>query len=652
MQREDSGMKTAQFTAAPQDEQEFRPVERNDGYLPIADHGLIGDGTTAALVGIDGTISWLCLPRFDGDAIFSSILDCNTGGRFSIDVGEIIGARHRYFGDSSVLITELKVDSGIIRITDMMPMERGADLSAMAAVDVGELLRIVEIVEGEASIDAEVVVQGGLEVDSCLVNGRSGVSITANRYPDVELMLESSAQLDGAGGSWHLEEGESIAFCLRWNGGSGASSVDAPIAALTNTVESWLAWLKSFNYVGPQRAKVQRSAITIKMLDYLANGALIAAPTSSLPEHIGGERNWDYRYVWVRDAAFAVYALRRIGIEREAWQFLSWILGLSRDKKLNLMYTLDGETQIEERIDETLEGYRGSRPVRWGNGAYDQVQHDVFGELLDCAFQWSTRGGRITDQLWEELRYFVDRAAELWDTPDQGIWEVRTAGRIQTYSAGICHVALDRGARIAREFDLPGDVERWEQTARTIQETILNEAWDEEQGFLTQGLHGGYLDASILGLPIRRVLPADHPHVIASVEAVDRELGAGDGLIYRYLPKESPDGLSGEEGAFVLCSFWMIDNLVLQGRIDEALDRFNRMCDRTNILGLLPEQIDPANGSFLGNFPQAFSHLGMISSGFNLDRAMRERRMDVRDQNGRKSYVSGPPRPKATKQES
>ena len=634
-------MDTTQFAAAPRAEHEFRPIERHDGYLPIADHGLIGDGTTAALVGIDGTISWLCLPRFDGDPIFSSILDRNVGGRFSLSAGEIIGARHRYFGDSSVLITELKVAGGVIRITDMMPLQRGADLAAMAAMDVGELLRVVEVVEGQATVEAEITIQGGLETGPWLIDGRNGVSITANRYPDVELTLEASVPLDGASGSWHVREGESIAFCLRWNGGSGASSVDSPIAAITNTVESWLDWLKSFNYLGPQRAKVQRSAITIKMLDYLANGALIAAPTSSLPEHIGGERNWDYRYVWVRDAAFAVYALRRIGMDREAWQFLSWILGLCRDKRLNLMYTLDGETHIEERIDETLEGYRGSRPVRWGNGAHDQNQHDVFGELVDCAFQWSTRGGRITDELWNELRYFVDRAAELWDTPDQGIWEVRTAGRVQTYSAGICHVALDRGVRLARAFNLPGDVERWERTARTIQETILNEAWDEEQGFLTQGLHGGHLDASILGLPIRRALPADHPRVVASVEAVDRELGAGDGLIYRYHPTKSPDGLKGDEGAFVLCSFWMIDNLVLQGRIEEALDRFNRMCDRTNILGLLPEEIDPETGEFLGNFPQAFSHLGMISSGFNLDRAMREQRMDPSGQQGRKRHAEG-----------
>jgi pentatricopeptide repeat protein len=223
------------------------------------------------------------------------------------------------------------------------------------------------------------------------------------------------------------------------------------------------------------------------------------------------------------------------------------------------------------------------------------------------------------------LRLYVDRAAEVWDQPDRGIWEVRSASRVQTYSAGICQVALDRGVKLARRFGLEGDIARWEHTARTIQSTILDQAWDEQRGYLTQGLNGGHLDAALLGLPIRRALPANHPRVVATVEAIDRELGAGGGLIYRYLSKESPDGVSGSEGAFVLCSFWMIDNLVLQGRLDEALDRFERMCARTNLLGLLPEEIDPSTGMFLGNFPQAFSHIGMISSGFNLTRALRNR---------------------------
>lgn len=618
-------MDTANFAAASHDDLEFRPIERHDGHLPIHDYGLIGDGATAALIGRDASIDWLCLPRFDKHPVFCSILDDEVGGRLTIDVGELVGARHRYFGDSSVLITELKTAAGVVRVTDMMPLRRDADLSVSSAMDVGELLRVVEVLEGSARVRADIRIQGGIDVERASAAGADAVRIRSRQYPDVDLVLEASGPLDGAGGTWELTRGHAIAFCLRWNGGTGASSVDSPIAAITNTVEGWLGWLRQFAYDGPQRAKVQRSAITLKLLDYLANGAIVAAPTSSLPELIGGGRNWDYRYVWVRDASFSVYALRRIGLKRESWQFLSWVLGLARDEGLNLMYTLDGDRQITEREDASLAGYRGSAPVRWGNGAWDQVQHDVYGEILDCAYQWSNHGGKLTQDLWGQLRRYVDRAGEVWDTPDRGIWEVRGDSRVQTYSAGLCSVALDRGAKLARRHGFDGDADGWEQTAHAIQQRILDGAWDADHGYLTQCLDGGHLDAALLGLPIRRVLPPHHPRVKATVDAIDRELGAGDGLVYRYLPDKSPDGLEGHEGAFLLCSFWMVDNLVLQGRLDEAQDRFGRLCDRTNALGLLPEEIDPQTGHFLGNFPQAFSHIGMISTGFNLARALRDR---------------------------
>jgi len=595
----------------------FRPIAYLDGYLPIEGHGLIGDGTTAALVGIDGTISWLCLPRFDSMPVFCSILDREIGGAFRVDVGTVIGARHRYLGDTAILITELRTATGIVRITDLMPLRDNANLGQEGIPSTGELLRCVEVVEGVADLTVRVEVRGGCDPE----RGENGIRLRPRRFPDLELDLESSRQLDGAGGSWHLERGESVTFCLRWNGGVGASSVDAPVAAVVNTTEGWLGWLSDFQYRGPQRDLVRRSAITIKLLDYLPNGALIAAPTSSLPELIGGERNWDYRYVWVRDGSFTVTALRRIGLEAEATQFLRWALGLCKQGQVNVMYTLDGGTRIEEFLDPELEGYRKSSPVRWGNAASDQVQHDVYGDLVDLAYQSTTRGGELDSQLWTQVRDLVERAAGLWNTPDQGIWEVRTAGRVQTYSAGICHVALDRGARLASQLGHEVDAARWRRTAETIRRSILTEGWSEEEGYLGQELGGGHLDAALLALPIRRVIPADHPKMVATTEAITRELGAGDGLLYRYLPERSPDGLEGDEGAFLLCSFWMIDNLTLQGRIEEARNQFDAMCARTNALGLLPEEIDPGTGRFLGNFPQAFSHLGLISSGVNLWRA-------------------------------
>jgi GH15 family glucan-1,4-alpha-glucosidase len=595
----------------------YRPVEYLDGYLLIEDHGLIGDGTTAALVGRDGTISWLCVPRFDSVPIFDAILDRTIGGAFSISGGEIKGARHRYLGDTSILITEIAVTTGIIRITDLMPLRDNADLDMEGNPNTGELLRCVEVLEGDVEIAASLSMRGGIRTEPC----PGGVKILSARFPDLGLILEASRELVGPGGVWSMTQGESVSLCLRWNGGVGMSSVHSPVAAITNTTEGWLSWLRAFDYGGPHRNLVRRSAITIKLLDYLPNGAMVAAPTTSLPEHIGGERNWDYRFVWVRDASFTVYALRRIGLHAEAEQFLMWIMARCRHTDVNIMYTLDGDTRIEERLDPELEGYRESRPVRWGNGASGQVQHDVYGELVDLAYQYANHGGAIDPELWDRLKFFIEQAAEKWNSPDRGIWEVRSEGVVQTYSAGICHVALDRGVRLVREHGYTGDAERWERIAEEIRTTILEQSWSEERQSFCQSFEGDALDAAILGLPLRRVIPADHPRMVKTTEAIERGLGAGDGLLYRYRHDEVTDGLSGDEGAFLLCSFWLIDNLTLQGRIDEAVERFDWMCQRTNDLGLLPEQIDPRTGGFLGNFPQAFSHLGLILSGVNLWRA-------------------------------
>ena len=598
----------------------FRRIEYLDGFLPIQDHGLIGNGSTAALVGRDGSIPWLCIPRFDSPPIFSSILDRELGGQFTIEAGEIVGAHHRYLDESAVLITELRVADGLLRITDLMPYHAGTDLRQKGEVDTGELLRCIEVIEGPLRVLAGITVRGGVDPEPF----EKGARLRLPRFPDVDLVLECSRELEGAGGRWVLGPGESVTFCLRWNGGIGASSVDAPVGAVINTVEGWLEWLRDFHYGGPHRHLVRRSAITLKLLDYLQNGAMIAAPTTSLPEDIGGERNWDYRYVWVRDAAFTVYVLRRIGMEEEAWHYLTWVLRNFREQRINVMYTLDGDPDIPETLDPDLSGYRGSRPVRWGNAASSQVQHDVYGEILDCAFQWANHGGIIQDDLWGQLCGLIDRAAEVWDTPDAGIWEVRRPGFVQTYSAAMCQVALDRGAKLARRFSLPGDADRWERTAAEIQDAILTRGWSEDQGFIAQGLNDGHLDAAVLALGIRRVIPATHPKMVATVEAIQRELHACDSLIFRYLPDRSPDGLHGTEGAFLLCSFWLVDNLILQGRLNEALSHYDRLCARVNDLGLLPEEIDPHTGEFLGNFPQAFSHIGLISTGVNLERALRE----------------------------
>jgi GH15 family glucan-1,4-alpha-glucosidase len=316
-----------------------------------------------------------------------------------------------------------------------------------------------------------------------------------------------------------------------------------------------------------------------------------------------------------------VYALHRIGLSGEAAGFLAWVLdAVERDGVPRVMYDLDGRIPPKETLDPELEGYRGSSPVRWGNAAAEQHQHDVYGEILDCAYQWAAHHGSIPDDLWKHLRALVETAGENWRKTDHGIWEVRTSGRPFTYSAALCQVALDRAVRMADRYALPGPRECWKQAAEDIRRAILKESWDPKMQSLTEHLGGGGLDASLLALPLRRVVPATHPKMVATTQAVRERLGAGQGLLYRYLPEESPDGIAGHEGAFLLCSFWLVDNWAKQGRLDEAVDLYDSLCARSGTLGLLPEEIDPSTGSFLGNYPQAFSHIGVISSGVNLAR--------------------------------
>jgi alpha,alpha-trehalase len=590
----------------------------HDGYPLLSDLGLIGDGATAALVGLDGAIRWMCVPSFDSEPLFCALLDHARGGEFSVTPEGLVEARQRYEPDTGVLITELRSDTGVVRLTDALGLRSGADLTDDAPANRRELVRSAVVLTGSARLRVTLQPRGGAHPRRAF----NGVAIECPRQPNLRLHLRSNRTLSGLQSTHDLQQGDRLNLVLSWGRIHRHHPLDAE-ARLSETADAWRRWITGFHYDGPEPAMIRRSAITLKLCDHWAEGSLVAAPTSSLPAPVGGIRNWDYRYSWIRDAAFAVFALRRIGFVNEADAFLGWVLdAFERSGQARIMYTVEGDPIPDEWEDGELEGYRRSPPVRWGNGAADQRQHDVYGEVLDCADQWVKTGGRFDPALWDKLSSIADAAGQAWREPDQGIWEVRSRGRIFTYSAGMCQVALDRAAAIGERLGLTGPIARWRSEAAELRETILTRAWNEDAKTLSEHLDGGdTLDASLLALPLRGVIPADHPRMVATTAAIAERLSPGEGLLYRYRHDDSPDGLAGDEGAFLLCSFWLVDNLVHQGRLEEAEQLYESLCARASPLGLLSEQIDPSSGELTGNFPQAFSHIGVIASGVTLARA-------------------------------
>jgi alpha,alpha-trehalase len=597
----------------------FRPVRRRDGYLALEDLGLIGDGTTCALVGLDGSVPWLCLPRFDSEPLFCGLLDQGRGGSFTVAPDEVTEARQRYEPDTAVLVTELRGPTGLVSVTDVLALHPGSVLSEDAPAGRHELIRSALVLDGSVRLRVEIAPRGGATAYAAA----GGLTMQARGRHDLDLHVRCNRPLESLRTVHELRAGDRLDVVLSWAGAQRRHRFTAE-ELVAATGRSWQRWMEAFHYDGPEAALVRRAAITLKLCDHWSNGALVAAPTSSLPAPIGGVRNWDYRYAWIRDASFSVYALRRIGFEEEAEAFLGWVLDtFEHGSAPKIMYDLGGGAVPDELVDPDLEGYRRSAPVRWGNGAADQRQHDVYGEVLDCAYQWVRGGGRLEASLWTRLASLADLAMDAWRLPDQGIWEVRSEGRVFTYSAGLCHVALDRAARLAETLGLPGPVSAWRRAAGDLRERVLEGSWDEDAHTLSEHLDGGGgLDASLLALPLRRVVPADHPRMVATTAAVADRLGAGGGLLYRYLHSDSPDGIAGDEGAFLLCSFWLVENLAKQGQVDEAADLYASLCARSSSLGLLPEQIDPSSGEFSGNFPQAFSHIGVIAAGVTLARTL------------------------------
>ncbi|MBB5897973.1 glycoside hydrolase family 15 protein [Kutzneria kofuensis] len=599
----------------------LRRVRRPDGYLPLEDFGLIGDGTTVALVGLDGSIPWLCLPRFDSEPLFAGLLDHARGGHFTVAPEDVVEARQRYEPDTAVLTTELATATGRVQVADALALRSGADLTDDTPAQRAELVRSAVVLDGDVRLRVDLRPRGGAQVGPRF----SGLELRLPGRPDLRLHLRSNRPLTGLTSTHELHRGDRLDLVLSWGRFHRHHRFDAE-TTLRDTADAWRRWMTHFRYHGLEEPLVRRSAITLKLCDDWVNGSLVAAPTSSLPAPLGGVRNWDYRYVWIRDAAYTVYAMRRIGFGGEAGAFLGWVLdAFEHSRAPRIMYDLDGSPVPDEVQDAGLEGYRRSAPVRWGNGAADQRQHDLYGEVLDCADQWLRAGGELEPALWAELTGLADAAGKAWRQPDQGIWEVRSEGRVFTYSAGMCQVALDRAAAICERLGRPGPSASWRASAEHLRRLILDQSWNEDDQTFHEHLDGsGGVDASLLALPVRRVVPADHPRMVATTAAVAKRLSAGDGLLYRYLHDQSADGLPGDEGAFLLCSFWLVDNLASQGRVEAAEELYTSLCARASPLGLLSEQIDPSTGQFMGNFPQAFSHIGVIAAGVNVARAKAE----------------------------
>ncbi|MDX6348127.1 MAG: hypothetical protein QOF84_2917 [Streptomyces sp.] len=598
-------------------------------YLPVAEHGLIGDLRSAALVGSNGTIDWYCCPRFDAPSVFASILDADRGGSFELAPDVPTRTKQFYFPDTNVLITRFFADDGVGEIQDFMPI---VDDSREA--DRHRLIRRVVCVRGSLPFRARVAprFEYGAQPHTVHAQQRQAVFET----PSLSLALTASVPIEVAGPDvwslFKLHEGESAVFALDRVGGDVAPRF-CPLSEAEHqfkaTVSFWRRWLSRSRYRGRWRETVHRSALTLKLLTYAPTGAIIAAPTTSLPEQIGGERNWDYRYVWIRDAAFCVYALLRLGFTDEAEAFMGFLsehVHLEATKAhhptrpLQIMYGIDGRCELPEHELPHLEGYRGSAPVRVGNNAVNQLQLDIYGALVDSLYLYDKWGQPISSALWDTVSELVDWVCDHWDQPDEGIWETRGGRKNFLYSRLMCWVAIERAMRLAQHRGLPADMVRWGQARDAIYRRIMRHGWSAERHAFVQHEDSHVLDASLLMMPLAKFISPTDPKWLATLDALGEDL-VSDSLVYRYDPQASPDGMRGEEGTFSICSFWYVEALTRAGRLDEARLAFEKMLTYANHLGLYAEEIGHT-GEQRGNFPQAFTHLALISAAFNLDRAL------------------------------
>ncbi|MGP4006054.1 glycoside hydrolase family 15 protein [Streptomyces sp. 4N124] len=595
-------------------------------YLPIAEHGLIGDLRSVALVGTDGTIDWYCCPSFDAPSIFAAILDTERGGAFELAASVPARTKQFYFPDTNVLITRFFTEEGVGEVQDFMPIGHEAEEVARH-----RLIRRVLCVRGSIPFRARVAPRFDYGRVPHTVRMEGDVAVFAS--DGLSLGLTATVPLEAEGldarADFKLAEGESAVFALDQVGGTvhprGCARTEAE-SQFDVTVAYWRRWLSQSQYRGRWREMVHRSALTLKLLTYAPTGAIVAAPTTSLPEQIGGERNWDYRYVWVRDAAFCVYALLRLGFTGEAEAFMKFVTRhvSPGDGKpsgpLQIMYGIDGRTDLTEQELGHLEGHLGSAPVRIGNGAAEQLQLDIYGALIDSIYLYDKWAKPISSDQWDDVCALVDWVCENWDQPDEGIWETRGGRKNFLYSRLMCWVAIERAIRMANRRGLPADLVRWRGHRDRIYRRIMKRGWSETRQAFVQYEDSDVLDAAVLMMPLTKFIAPTDPKWLSTLDALTHDL-VSDSLVYRYDPQASPDGLRGDEGTFSICSFWYVEAMVHAGRIDEARLAFEKMLTYANHLGLYAEEISHT-GEQQGNFPQAFTHLALISAAFNLDRAL------------------------------